>query len=82
MRRPECRYQRELYEIEYILRNMEIGRIYGINGNASQSDGSLSHNANKLREQIYDLVNKYEKDLPSDSEVLGEALYGIKKHNT
>ncbi|MBN7743917.1 hypothetical protein JYA35_15140 [Bacillus velezensis] len=76
MKRPKCYYEGELLEIEYILRNMENGRIYGLNGNSSRGDGDLPHNVNKLRDLIYDLIRKYEKDLPSDTDIAGAEIFG------
>lgn len=69
------RYYEELSEINYILTGLENGRVYGYNGNASQGDGSLNHNAKKLRKEIAKLLLKIEYDKPSISDEIAEAFF-------
>jgi len=73
------RYSTEIEEIAYILRNLENGRVYGYNGNASKMDGSLAQNAQKLRKEIGSLLSKVEYGKDSISEEIGEAFFGTDK---
>lgn len=72
------RFHEELSNIDYILTNLENGRVYGHNGNYSQGDGGLAHNAAKLRKEIASLLNKIEYGKDSTSEEIGNALFGKK----
>lgn len=62
------KYEKEIAEIHYILKELGDGRIYGFDGNCSQVDNSLETNVDKLTEKITDLLNKieYGKDSSSD----------------
>lgn len=68
------RYYNELANIDYLLRGLEEGRIYGYNGNVNKFDGTLQTNAKKLRKEISSLLTKIEYDKKSITEELGEAL--------
>lgn len=68
------RYHDEISNIAYLLKGLEEGRVYGYNGNVSKSDGTLQHNAIKLRKEISSLLTKIEYGKKSDSEVIAEAL--------
>lgn len=52
------RFAHELSEIAYILKNLENGRVYDING--VQGDGSLGHNVTKLRKGLNNLLHLIE----------------------
>ncbi|RUL51119.1 hypothetical protein [Lysinibacillus antri] len=68
------KYEHEIREINYILKNLEEGRIYGLGSNVDRSAGSLQTNISKLRERLNDLFYKVENNKPSDSETLQEAF--------
>lgn len=68
------RYHEEISKIAYILKGLEEGRVYGYNGNPSKADGTLQHNAIKLRQEIASLLNKIEYGKKSIAEEIGEAL--------
>jgi len=67
------KYEKEFYEISYILNKLESGRIYGINSN-DRSDGSLEHNISKLRNNLNDLIYKIENNKPSQQEEIEQAF--------
>lgn len=71
------RFGREISNIDFLLRKLEEGRVYGYNGNTSTMDGSLYHNAVELRREIGKLLAKIEYGEKSTSEELREALSNI-----
>lgn len=50
------KYGKELFDIDIILEQLETERVDGLNGD--KTDGSLSHNAKVLREEIISLLCK------------------------
>lgn len=66
------KYSQEISDIEYILNNMENGRIYGFNGNRSQGDGSLQTNCQKLRKEFFTLLKKIQNGLDSREDKIAE----------
>ncbi|HEY5558045.1 hypothetical protein [Acetobacterium sp.] len=64
------KYDKEIAEIHYILKELGNGRIYGFDGNCSQVDNSLETNVDKLTQKITDLLNKieYGKDSITDQQ--------------
>jgi hypothetical protein len=68
------RYEHEISQIAYRLRNLEQGRVYGYNGNISRMDGSLDQNIRKLRAEIADLLTKIEYGRKSNNEEIAEAF--------
>jgi len=54
------KYINEIEDINEILRRLYDERIYGINGNNSNSDGSMQQNITKLTKQLNKLINKIE----------------------
>jgi len=68
----QVKYEKEIYEISYILNKLENGRIYGINSN-NRSDGSLEHNVSILRNQLNDLIYKIDNNKPSQQEIIERA---------
>ncbi|MED4267305.1 hypothetical protein [Priestia megaterium] len=71
------RYDREIEEIDYILRNLEQGRIYDIT--RTPGEPYLQTAVSKIREKLNDLINKIEYDKDSIDEKLGEALFNTKR---
>ncbi|KRF63387.1 hypothetical protein ASG99_04470 [Bacillus sp. Soil768D1] len=68
------RFTRELSEINYILTSLENNRVMELNG--VNIDGSLGHNARKLRKEIAGLLYKIEYGKDSVSEELGNIFFG------
>lgn len=66
------KYCQELSDIEYRIHNMEIGNIYGYNGNNSRMDGSLEHNCNELRKEFFTLLSKIQNGLDSREDKIFE----------
>jgi hypothetical protein len=69
----KVRFHMELSQIDYILTGLENGRVLELNG--SNMDGSLAHNAQKLRKEIARLLYKIQYGKDSDSEELGKIFF-------
>lgn len=65
-------YSRELNEINYILSNLENGRIYEKTG--WTQDGYLATNIQKLRKEITNLLIKIQNGDYGDKKRIREAL--------
>lgn len=72
------RFVHEISEIEYILRNLENGRITELHPNVDMY-GSLATNVSKLRTELNNLLNRIQFDKPSGIEELAEALDKIER---
>lgn len=70
------KYSQEILDIEYILNNMENGRVYGIDGNNCKMDGSLQKNCKNLRKEFFTLLKKIQNGLDSKEEKIGEIFSG------
>lgn len=70
------KYCQEIADIEYRLHNMEMGRIYGYNGNNSRGDGSLQDNCSKLRKEFFTLLKKIQNGSDSREEFISDAFSG------
>lgn len=70
------KYSQEILDIEYILNNMESGRIYGINGNHCTMDGSLQKNCENLRKEFFTLLKKIQNGLDSKQDKINEIFSG------
>lgn len=66
------RYSNELSEIDYILKNMKSGLIYGINGHTCTGYGSLETNCEKLATQFYTLLKKIQLGLDAHEMQISE----------
>lgn len=65
------KYSYELNEIEYILNQLQAGRVYDLTN--VQSDGFISTHIKKLREEFYSLLNKIQNDKDS-----ADAIFAVK----
>lgn len=65
-------YSRELSEINYILNNLENGRIY--EETRSKQDGYLATNIQKLRKEITNLLIKIQNGEEGEKARLRKAL--------
>ncbi|MFB5660777.1 hypothetical protein [Alteribacillus sp. HJP-4] len=61
-------YDAEILEIENKLKELENERVYDLS--RIKMDGSLTHNANLLREMIMELLKKIDNELPSGNDVI------------
>ncbi|WP_259544511.1 hypothetical protein MHI39_20085 [Heyndrickxia sp. FSL K6-6286] len=68
------RFDQELSEINYLLNGLKEGRVYGVNGNISQMDGSLQHYESELRKKISSLITKIEYGKESSTEKMMNEL--------
>ncbi|MDK8192228.1 hypothetical protein QP794_19235 [Paenibacillus sp. UMB7766-LJ446] len=66
------KYDREINDIGYKLKNLENGRYYENSG--AQMDGYLATNIQQLRKMIAELISKIDNQSPSRTEELLEAL--------
>lgn len=64
------RFAGEISEIDYILTNLENGRVAEISNYGG--DGSIAHNVKKLRKELNDLLNKIQYDKDSALEEVDE----------
>lgn len=65
-------YAWEIIQIENKLRQLESKRIYELTG--YKGDGHIYNNVQKLREEIYDLLDKIENGKESRGKELGRKL--------
>lgn len=60
-------YQQELTGIDFLLKEIGSGRIYGFPGNCTPGDDELKTNVDTLVEKINDLIDKIEYGKDSEN---------------
>lgn len=70
-------YSDEISELDYLLTQLENNQVYEFTN--AKSDGSLSHNAHKLRKMIAQLIIKIDKEKPSDGDLIDPLFDDNKK---
>lgn len=61
------KYQREIADIHFLLKEVGSGRIYGFPGNCTPGDDELKTNVDALTEKFNDLLDKIEQGEDSTS---------------
>jgi|LGVF01.2.fsa_nt_gb hypothetical protein len=59
-------YEKEIFQINQSLSELEKGRIYGFPGNCTPGNDELETNVDKLSNQLKDLLDKIEYGKKSD----------------
>ena len=61
----KIKYQQEIADIHFLLKEVGSGRIYGFPGNCTPGDDELKTNVDTLTEKFNDLLNQIEVTVAS-----------------